>query len=191
MLCVCVVFICRLVQICHFCHCIPHPFVCSSKPASVATLHFFRDHFHPVITNCRFNCICYLHSRISADQVDQHSFVVAPFCSPPAPGVHVSAFLSSNRRVDRFDYSRPIHDSLASFLFRLHLVFSFLRSLVFAPNLLEEYAFFGVFDGTVKEHASDWVHKHILQVFVQCPSFLGRLSARLSLFSFVLEWFGF
>eukprot|EP00457_Paulinella_chromatophora_P005698 gb/GEZN01005715.1/.p1 GENE.gb/GEZN01005715.1/~~gb/GEZN01005715.1/.p1 ORF type:complete len:423 (+),score=76.67 gb/GEZN01005715.1/:58-1326(+) len=43
---------------------------------------------------------------------------------------------------------------------------------VFCPDLLNgEYAFFGVFDGTVKEHASEWVHKHILPILLETPSF--------------------
>jgi len=43
---------------------------------------------------------------------------------------------------------------------------------VFCPDLLGgEYAFFGVFDGTVKEHASEWIHKHILPILLQTKSF--------------------
>eukprot|EP00808_Paulinella_micropora_P004746 g51536.t1 len=43
---------------------------------------------------------------------------------------------------------------------------------VFCPDLLDgEYAFFGVFDGTVKEHASEWVHKHILPILLETPAF--------------------
>jgi protein phosphatase len=43
---------------------------------------------------------------------------------------------------------------------------------VLCPDLLGgEYAFFGVFDGTVKEHASEWIHKHILPILIQTKSF--------------------
>lgn len=40
------------------------------------------------------------------------------------------------------------------------------------PQLLNgEYAFFGVFDGTVKEYASEWIHMHILPIFLKSASF--------------------
>lgn len=43
---------------------------------------------------------------------------------------------------------------------------------VVAPNLQNsEYAFFGVFDGTVKEFASDFVSKSILDCLLTSPSF--------------------
>jgi len=43
----------------------------------------------------------------------------------------------------------------------------------FSPDLLEgEYGYFGVFDGTVKEMASDWVHKNILPILLETKSFL-------------------
>jgi len=43
---------------------------------------------------------------------------------------------------------------------------------VVAPNLQNgEYAFFGVFDGTVKEFASDFVSKSILDCLLASPSF--------------------
>ncbi len=38
--------------------------------------------------------------------------------------------------------------------------------------MIARYAFFGVFDGTVKEHASEFVHKNILQCLFNAPSFL-------------------
>jgi len=39
--------------------------------------------------------------------------------------------------------------------------------------LLEgEYGFFGIFDGTVKEYASEWIHKHILQILLETKSFV-------------------
>jgi protein phosphatase len=41
-----------------------------------------------------------------------------------------------------------------------------------APNLCDgEYAFFGVFDGTVKEHAAEFVHKNILPCLLASASF--------------------
>jgi protein phosphatase len=52
------------------------------------------------------------------------------------------------------------------------------RMLV-APALMNgELSFFGVFDGTVQEHASEWVHRNIVRVLYSCPSFLAfcRLS---------------
>jgi len=43
---------------------------------------------------------------------------------------------------------------------------------VVAPSISNgEYAFFGIFDGTVKEYASDFIHKNILDCFVVTPSF--------------------
>lgn len=43
-----------------------------------------------------------------------------------------------------------------------------------APKLLGgELAFFGVFDGTVQEHASEWVHRNVVRVLHQCPSFIA------------------
>lgn len=43
---------------------------------------------------------------------------------------------------------------------------------VYCPDLCNgEYAWFGVFDGTVKEHASEWVHRQILPIFLETPSF--------------------
>jgi len=48
-----------------------------------------------------------------------------------------------------------------------------------APRLLNgELAFFGVFDGTVEAHASEWVHSNVIRVLYSCPSFLkfARLS---------------
>lgn len=44
--------------------------------------------------------------------------------------------------------------------------------LVVAPSIFGgEYAFFGIFDGTVKEYASDFVHKHILDCLLASKSF--------------------
>lgn len=43
---------------------------------------------------------------------------------------------------------------------------------VIAPNLYDgEYCFLGVFDGTVKEYASEFVHKHILDSLLSSKSF--------------------
>lgn len=43
---------------------------------------------------------------------------------------------------------------------------------VACPDLFGgEYAWFGVYDGTVKEHASEWIHKHILPIFLETKSF--------------------
>ncbi len=40
------------------------------------------------------------------------------------------------------------------------------------PDLMNgEYTFAGVFDGTVKEYASDFVHQHILNELLASPSF--------------------
>lgn len=36
-----------------------------------------------------------------------------------------------------------------------------------------ELSFFGVFDGTVQEHASEWVHRNIIRVLYSCPSFIA------------------
>lgn len=42
-----------------------------------------------------------------------------------------------------------------------------------APQLLNgEYAFFGVFDGTVKEFAAEFVHQTVLDCLLESPSFL-------------------
>lgn len=44
---------------------------------------------------------------------------------------------------------------------------------VYSPQMFDgEYAWFGVFDGTVKEHASEWIHRNILEVYLRCPKFL-------------------
>lgn len=44
--------------------------------------------------------------------------------------------------------------------------------LIICPQIAEgEFAFFGIFDGTVKEHASEFVHKTIHQCLVTAPSF--------------------
>jgi protein phosphatase len=44
--------------------------------------------------------------------------------------------------------------------------------LIVAPSLLNgEYAFFGVFDGTVKEYAAEYVHKNILPCLLESASF--------------------
>lgn len=41
------------------------------------------------------------------------------------------------------------------------------------PNLYNgEYAFYGVFDGTVKEHASEFVHTHILNCLLSSQAFM-------------------
>ncbi len=41
-----------------------------------------------------------------------------------------------------------------------------------APQLLGgELAFFGVFDGTVQEHASEWVHRNVVRKLLQTPSY--------------------
>jgi len=42
---------------------------------------------------------------------------------------------------------------------------------IVCPNLFGEYALFGIFDGTVKEHASEFVHRNILDCFKSSPSF--------------------
>lgn len=43
---------------------------------------------------------------------------------------------------------------------------------VVSPQIYNgEYAFFGVFDGTVKEYASDFIHKNILDCLLTAPSF--------------------
>jgi protein phosphatase len=44
---------------------------------------------------------------------------------------------------------------------------------VFCPDLLEgEYGFYGIFDGTVKEYASEWIHKNILSILLESKSFV-------------------
>jgi len=44
---------------------------------------------------------------------------------------------------------------------------------VCCPNLYNgEYSFFGVFDGTVKEHASEFVHTHILNCLLNSQAFI-------------------
>lgn len=43
---------------------------------------------------------------------------------------------------------------------------------VMCPDLFSgEYGFFGIFDGTVKEHASEWVHHHIVEELLHSLSF--------------------
>lgn len=45
--------------------------------------------------------------------------------------------------------------------------------LICCPNIYNgEYAFFGVFDGTVKEHASEFVHKNILDCLLKSQAFI-------------------
>lgn len=44
--------------------------------------------------------------------------------------------------------------------------------IVIAPSLMNgELAFFGIFDGTVREHASEWIHKNILRIFYETKYF--------------------
>lgn len=49
--------------------------------------------------------------------------------------------------------------------------------MLLAPALMAgELAFFAIFDGTVREFASEWVHRNFLRIFYSCPSFIAFAS---------------